>query len=46
MPPRVQKFSIKLLSEITSRRQIGKAPPIVDLIFSNHSPSVPRLNIS
>jgi hypothetical protein len=40
------KFSTKLFSEITSRRQIRKAPPIVDLTFSNDSLSVPRLNMS
>jgi hypothetical protein len=39
-------MSTKLLSEITSRHQIGKAPPIGDLAFSNDSPSMPRLNMS
>jgi hypothetical protein len=40
------KFSTKLFGEITSRRQIGKAPPIVELASSNDSSSVPRLNMS
>ena len=40
------QFSAKLLDKGASRRQVGKAPPKIDLGFFYNSPSVPHLNVS
>jgi hypothetical protein len=40
------KFSAELFHEVAGSGKIGKTPPKIDLVFSNNSPSVPRLDLS
>jgi hypothetical protein len=42
----LRNCSAELFHERLGRNQLGKTPPKIDLIFSNNSSSMPRLNFS
>jgi hypothetical protein len=45
-PNGLRSFSAELFHERVGRGQTGKTPPKIDFVFSNNSPSMPRLNFS